>query len=267
MKLTVTPLKENKRTLKLVNELPERVVAIIKTFPQEVAKETLERVKEGAPKGIEGYPDGLRVMSLPKENDWEIAGIFAPQKMLHKLRASDVKRTVLYVIPKIRGGEAVEPATVVLERENPWTMDTIPYEPKRREAEVVSRFVSEREAKAIERDRRKNLESVETELRALGVTVRTKQKVSISRKVSRDVAFEVLRYEFGIPPNPGRAHWRPALRMVIGTDLKHIFKRFEGWVAVPSDRGYKTANDLPFEKASSAKRVRRFQELVSMGLG
>lgn len=253
--------------MKLIDQLPERVEAIIKTFPQRVAFDVLKLVQSAAPRDIEGYPDMLRVRDLPSRQGWELTAILPPGWAgSQRLRSVDVKRTVLYVRPKVKGGVVVEPATVVLERNNPWTMDTLPYEPSRFEASMLSRRVTEREARQIESVRRQDLPAIRAELKGLGVQLRPPAKVLLSRRVTRDIAFEVLRYEFGIAPIPGRAHWKPAIRMVPNTITKRTLKSLESWLSKPSDMGYQSAEDLPYEKGSVVKRLRRFQDLVAAGV-
>jgi hypothetical protein len=268
MKLGVRLAPNTKPVLKLVHQWPERIEAIIKTFPQMVAQDTLVQIQGRAPKGIEGYPEMLRVLDIPAMAGWELTAILPPGwAFSQRLRQVDVKRTVLYVRPKVVGGEVVDEGAVVLERLNPWTLDTLPYEPSRKAASIISRRVTEREARPIEFEKRRELPRVKEELRALGITLRPKGKVTLSRRVTRDLAFEVLRHEFGIPPVPGRAHWKPAIRMVPTTITKRQMKELFKWFAYPSNEQYKSASDLPYEKRSVIKRIQRFQDLVGMGGG
>jgi len=266
MKIDVRLTPQGKRTLKHVEQLPERIEAIVKTFPQLVAFDVLKLIQSTAPNDIEGYPKMLRVKDIPDIQGWQITAILPPGwAASQRLRSVDVKRTVLYVKPKVKGGEVVEPATVVLERHNPWTMDTLPYEPSRFEASMTSRRVEEKEARKIETWRRQDLPMVRKELQELGVALRPPAKVLLSRRVTRDIAFEVLRREFGVPPVQGRAHWRPAIRMVPNIMARRSLKSLEDWLSKTSDLTYRSANDLPIEKASALKRLSRFQELVSAG--
>jgi hypothetical protein len=263
MKLTVKQDPRNKKTLKLVGELPERAQAIIKTLPQMVAHDVLEMIQSMAPRGIDGYPKMLRVRDLPSVQGWELTGILPPGwAASHRLRSEDVKRTVLYIKPKTRRGEVVEQAAVVLSRHNPWTMDTLPWEPDRTEASIMSRRVKEKEARQIESWRRSELPAVRNELLSLGVTLRPVAKVLLSRRVTRDIAFEVLRYEFGVPPVQGRAHWKPAIRAARVSVVKRVMKRLAPWLNNPSNMRFESAKDLQYEKASVLKRVQRFQDLV-----
>ena len=266
MRISVKPSPKNKRTMKLIDTLPERVEAIVKTFPQLVAQDVLEILLSTAPTDIEGYPKMLKVRDLPSIQGWELTAILPPGwAHSQRLRTVDVKRTVLYIKPKTRGGVVVEPATVVLQRSNPWTMDTLPYEPDRFEAGITSRRVTEKEARKIESMRRAELQKIRVELKGLGVELRPPAKVLLSRRVTRDIVFEVLRHEFGIAPVQGRAHWRPAIKMVKGTITKKALKKLEDWIYKPNDLRYMSAEDLPYEKGSVAKRIKRFQDLVASG--
>jgi len=141
-------------------------------------------------------------------------------------------------------------------------MDTLPYEPNRREASILSRRVTEREAQPIESARRRELDDVKAELRDLGVQMRPKGKVLLSRRVSRDIAFEILRREFGYPPTPGVAHWRPAIHMLPKLSERE-FKQLFGWFANPGDSQYTSVGALEVEKPSVMKRVQKFQDLVA----
>ena len=267
MKITVRPNPRNNRTMKLVNQLGDRVEAIIQALPQRVAEQVLYRIQSGAPKDIDGYPDMLRVRDIPTQDGWQLTAIIPPGWVFsQRLRQIDAKRTVLYVRPKVVGGVVVDEGAVVLERWNPWTMDTLPYEPDRRSASIMSRRITEREARPIESEKRRILPDVRNELKSLGVTLRPKGKVTLSRRVTRDLTFEILRYEFGIPPVTGRAHWKPAIRQV-PMIAKNELKALEDWFSKPSNETYRAGSNLPFEKASVIKRVQRFQELVGSAGG
>lgn len=263
MEITVRLDPKTKRVLKLVGQWEDRINAIIKVFPQAVATETLKSIVAGAPNDLEGYPDMLRVRDIPSVGGWEMSAIMPPGwAFSQRLRQIDAKRTVLYVRPKVVGGQVVDEGAVVLERLNPWTMDTLPYEPDRRGASILSRRVTEREARIIEFEKKRSMHEVQVELRGLGIALRPKGKVTLSRRVTRDLAYEVMRYEFGIPPVTGRAHWKPAIRQVPVVARKE-FKKFFKWFSFPSDQTYKSARDLPYEKASAIRRIQKFQNLIA----
>jgi len=260
---TVEAFPKNKEVIRLMEQWEERIKAIVKAMPQMVAADFLQMVSRKAPTDIKGYPDMLERKSIAGFKDWEIVGVIPPGwAFSQRLQSIDVSRTVLYVRPRMVGGEVVSEAAVVLARANPWTMDTMPYEPDRREASILSRRVTEREVQPIESARRRELPKITDELRNLGVQMRPKGKVLLSRRVSRDIAFEIVRREFGYPPMAGVAHWRPSIHMLPKMSEK-VFKELFGWFANPSDTKYTGVSDLQMEKASVIKRVQDFQDLVS----
>jgi hypothetical protein len=263
--ITITEMKSNKEVYALLDEWEERTQAVVAALPRMVAEDVLNEIKKDAPKDITGYPDMLQVVSIPKARDWAIFGIVPEGSAgTQRLEAVDVQRTVLYVRPKIIRGIA-SPAAVVLERKNPWTMDTLPYEPKLREASLISRRVTEHEVKAIENQRNKEREAVEVELRELGVQLRSKGKVLVERRVTRDLAWEVLRHEFGIPPVRGKAHWRPAVAKWKQFAEARLKKDLLPWVADPENSDWRRGDTVPDGKASAIDDLQRFEEIVMTG--
>lgn len=260
--------KKNADWQRLFGQWNERVQAVIQEFPVRVAEDVLAQILQLAPQGrIKGYPDMLKIKQLPDKDGWKIIGILPPGwAFAQRLRSVDVQRTVLYIRPEVRGGEAVSEAAVILSRQNPWTMDTLPYEPSRQEASILSRRVSEREARKIEEERRRDRRAVVIELKDAGYgdQLRPEGKVLLSRKVSRDLAFEVLRAEFGngTDGHP-KAHWRPPLSKVTGVITRKHFKDLIDWLAVPDDSRYLRAKEPDPERGSVLKSIQRFQDLVA----
>ena len=254
---------QNRRIFRMViKELTPRVEAIISHMPEEVAKQVLADVEAGAPDGIAGYPGMLQLRRLTLPGIDSTVGIIVPgYAHSQRLRSVDVKRTVLYVRPRIIRGEA-NPAAVVLARKNPWTMETLPYEPHRSEASILSRRVTETEARKIEVMRRSERPGVDRELRELGVRPMRVHPVLIQRRVSRDIAFEVLRYEFGVNVR-AQSHWRPAIRAARSRFVTQSMKRMIRWLATPSERRWKRSVLAKPGKASEAKRIQVFQRHVS----
>jgi hypothetical protein len=240
-----------------------RIDGLVENLPAQLAEALLEQVTHKAPKGmIKGYPDYLAVRKIASDVEgFTVFGVLPPGwAFAQRLRSVDVQRTVLYVRPRVVRGES-DPAAVVLARLNPWTMDTLPYEPHRREASILARQVSEREAKKIEQQRARDRTEVVRELKDLGKPIRPKAKVLLTRRVSRDLFFEVCRSEFGIE-TASKPHWRPAtqaltkviLRKKVADVLKDLFDPDSG--AMMQVKGFKDA------KPGVVKRVQRFQDMM-----
>lgn len=246
----------------LVNELPERVEGIIHHFPEQIAKMMLQDLVGKAPKDIPGYPKMLQLRRLDLPVADSTVGLIVPgYEHSYRLRPSDVMNTVLYVRSKVRAGAAPDPAVVILSNHNPWTMGTLPFEPHRRQASLMSRRVTRREVLKIEKKRMAEREGIDKELEDLGIKPSRFHPTLLSRRVSRDIAFEVLRREFGIEVKP-HAHWRPALGAAKKKYPRRVMKMMIRWLAVPSESRWKRRSAMKVEKATAAKRVRDFQQFI-----
>jgi len=151
-----------------------------------------------------------------------------------------------------------------LARSNPWTMGTLPYEPSKQEASVRSRRVDEKDVQAVEKKREADKDAIIQELRSLGVPIRATGKVLLERRVSRDIAFEVLRREKGIGM-PGKAHWRPAVRAIYTQHFKRAMEEFGLWMADPDNEEWQKNRNLPIEAESVIEQVQEFQDRIVPG--
>lgn len=240
-------------------------MAVIVALPRMVAMDVRSEIVADAPSDIAGYPDMLEVVSISSDKDWSIFGIL-PQGSFgtQRLSSSDANRTILYVYPKMVRGVS-SPAAVVLERSNPWTMETLPYEPKLTEARIVSRRVTEREATSVERERKKHKAETERELRDLGVQLRSKGMILMKSRVTRDLGWEILRREFGVPPMHGKAHWRPAVSKWKKFAEDRLKKDLIEWVTRPENNDWRRGDKLPDGKASAIDELQRFEEIIMTG--
>lgn len=263
MRLNIREMRGNKHVWKLLEQWPERIEAITTAMPQIVARQILAEIQATAPTGIAKYPDMLGVYELPREKGWAQAAVAPPPSVFYqRIPASEYVRTILYVEPKVVAGVSDESA-VVLSRENPWTANTLPFEPSQEIARVVTRQVKTLEVERREMELKKALPKVKAELKELGVAIRQKSQ-PIKRKVIRDYAFEIIRREFSIPPVTGKAHWRPALRKISTEFAPRAFDELYEWFADPANREWKSsAGSAPPMKGSVAKRIARFQEMVT----
>ena len=143
-------------------------------------------------------------------------------------------------------------------------MTTLPYEPGRAEASIRSRRVSTRETQKIEAQRKADLSQVKAELKEAGVKETRPHPTLIQRRVSRDIAFEVLRKEFGINAKH-QAHWRPAIRAARRKYVAQALRKLVRWLTVPSERRWKTEVVTKQEKPSTVKRIQGFQDHIAAG--
>lgn len=258
----------NRMAYDLVRELPFRVRAIMRHFPSEIAEMCLEDVKSRAPKHIAGYASSLEVQQFNLPGISAASGIIASSKAYgHKVSENDPDTSVIYIEPKKVKGEFDAGATV-LARYNPWTLDELPYEPDKKVANVLIRQVSEGEIRYTRLRLRSVSRQISDDLAEIGIRSQSGIRRMVGRKVTRDLTFEVLRAEFGIGPHHD-AHWRPALRRVVTVHAPKTMDRMYRWLAVFSEKRWLRPVKGKVGKASTVRKVQRFQDIVysSKGLG
>jgi hypothetical protein len=255
----------NKKVLKLVEELPDRVMAIIVHFPDLIAQLVYEDIRKSAPKGIPKYPKMLKLRQIDVPGVDSTVGIIVPgYEHSYRLRTTDAKDTVLYIKPRVYKERGLDPGAVALAKRNPWTMTTLPYEPHRTHASITSRRVSPREAAKIEVLRKRDLPQVKLELKEGGVEAKRPHPTLVQRRVSRDIAFEVLRREFGINAKH-QSHWRPGIRAARRSYVAKTLRKLVRWLTVPADLQWKRDLVTQREKASTVKRIQGFQDHIAAG--
>lgn len=261
--LEVEGMPRNRAAWKLAGSLEERIAAIIEHFPVDLSWEMLAYLDAMAPKDMDDYPAILQVRRFKMEKLGEVAGVVAPGSAHgQKLSRADVPRTVLYVRPRVVSGRAVDPAAVVLSQYNPWTMGTLPYEPSKMEASIMSRRVRQAEVAEIERRRTLDRALVDRQVRDLGKIPVRADPVLLQRRVIRDLAFEILRREYGLGDAAHVAHWRPAVRLARGPLVKRVLKTYLRWLSVPSEQRWRRKPMGKFGNPNEVKRFAGFQKYV-----
>ena len=242
----VKPTKEHLRTLRLLKQLPDRFRAIGAILAYEAAR----RVKDDVVKYAHGtsmeqtYTEALglaEVGGVSRSEGFVYAIRVRPRaRRVHKV---DARRSILYV--RLKKHRLVPPKedVLILARHSPWTQETLPFVPDRSDAVLISRKVTDREAKAVEAQRKAELPAVRKKLEKQGVrqvhkTARLKLPKNI--RAVPDVAFDGVRLEFGFGGLPPKPHWRPALKKLRSGGLREIVKqqqiedivsdlRYTGW--------------------------------------
>jgi len=261
LRIVVRQKPDNDRAIKFLENFSRRVPNAMRGFVEHVADDVLGDVQAFAPPNeIDGYPEMLGLYSMPTTGSAVAVGILPPPWAFSQtLRAADATKMVLWVKPKLRAGEAVSEAAVILERRNPWKMDTMPYVPKKNEAEIISQRLTAREALDIGVQRAADVAETAQELQDAGFRIRPVGEVELGRRVTRDVMREVARLEFGYD-RQGAAHWRPALRGVPGIVRRRGNAMF-AWLT-SDDSVYDSGVDIEPGRASSLRFVQRFQAMV-----
>lgn len=265
LELTVKQKPYNRRVELLVDELDDRIKAIVEWFPYLVAEAAFEDVKSKAPTDVPGYPNLLQLRQVELRGVDSAFAIMAPgYAHSQRLKNEDAAVTLLFIRAKFvlgpEGKKVPSALGKLLAKHSPWTMGTLPFEPPARLASIRAVRATEGEVRRIEERRRKELPAITAELRDQGIKIREGTE-RFSRRVTRDLAFEVLRREFGIRATH-RAHWRPAIRAAATTHADQALKELVRWFAVPSERRWKKNLVAKKEQPGVARRIKRFQSAI-----
>jgi hypothetical protein len=156
------------------------------------------------------------------------------------LTEEQVQRTLLFVVPR----PGARPFVEVLAKYSPWPPDWLPIRPDPQDATIVAREARLDEVAYFVAERRREADLIEASLRAMGVS---NARVAppgqgVGAEVHQDVAWAVLRAEFGLGGGEGRAHWRPALE-ALGKAIPRLLRVYVRYV----ETGRWVGHSLPAE--------------------
>jgi hypothetical protein len=267
--------RRGQRTARLLPQWLKRTERFQRYLPYLAAKYVRNELLERIPKTEEwsAYRASLDIAKVTGTPRDLFAYTLRSNMRDRRVRQVDAPKTVLYVRSKNRL-RRVKPEIEILEKYSPWTLQTIPFMPKRGDALVITRRVSKREIVAIEKKRLKDRPKWRRELDREGHReVKKDNKLKFPQKAHGmpDVAFEVLRLEFGLGGVKGKPHWRPSIRQLKTTGFKSMLRRdrslkrvftdptFRGWKRWPPKTRNKVRigearNYLPFQKKLGIRR-------------
>lgn len=222
LKFTVTGGPNTSEMQKLMRSWKGRSRALRRFVAFSMAKQAYESLQDKIPKGEawNAYRTSLQIAEVPGLKN---ADSFLIRANPRSRTVSDIDApiTLLYIRsrPRLR---RIPPKVKILEKYNPWTLQTLPFTPSRMDAVVVSRKVTKREHDQVQRARIKDQMRWRKDLTGVGVRVPVvrpdKQK---SAKTIPDVAHEAFRLEFGIGVK-SEAHWRPSVQHVMRQGIRDL---------------------------------------------
>jgi hypothetical protein len=228
--LQITPDKGNKDVLRMLEiNWKKRFEKLKSQVVYRAAASSLEAIKRKVPATADNkqYLDSLevvRITGLPPESvGYAIRG--KPKKTRGGALALD--GTILYVQAR-RSLKRLLPEVAVLIRHSPWTLESIPFVPKKSDATLIYRKVSARTVEKVAKSRKKDRRVWQQALSRK----RIKPKASKSRwnagnsnlKAISDPAFTALNMEFGYGGVKARPHWRIAASDLKRKELRNMMK-------------------------------------------
>ena len=208
-------------------------------------------VKRLGPKlvgGVKNYTDKLQVAVVSGGGDYTVAIVLPEIK--RELTEEDNEDTVVI----FKTSHLSPRPAIVLQKYQPWPVALLPFQPSGRGVTVISRQVSRSEVAKLSARILSKSASIESELRRAGVRGAKveKGKRAAGTEVQDDLAFSVLRREFGLADS-SKPHWRPAIKEVQG-QLRSLSEKFVNYVMT----GKESVFSLPPHVSVSTAEVTTF---------
>jgi len=227
---------------KLMKSWPKRADAVLGYVAYLAADAALDQVKRKIPNSAE-WKKYRNSLTLARVSGLPAYCVYAAVKS-GKGKKVDPKEEILFIKPT-RRSKRIPKRVKILQEFSPWTWETLPFMPSKRNAVIVTRRVRKKESDKIGEDRNADERSWRGKLLKAGIraTKADRKKIKIPRKakVITDVAFEALRLEFGLGGMKPKAHWRPAIMRLKSLMLKRIMsnKKVKAAMMDPSFTGWK----------------------------
>lgn len=221
------PHKLTAKTFKGIGQLAKRFKVLRDLAPWYAAEIVREAVAAKVPVTPEWRPyrEGFETVRIGGPRKPTFAVVVSGNKS-SQIKKIDAPVTLIHV-RALRRMVRPAPSIQILERYSPWTMDTLPFMPTKREATVTSKRTTKQVALRVSKQRKQDRIFWAKDLEKAGrkethkkdrpkTTPRTAKPVS-------DLQGHALRLEFGLGIK-AVPHWRPALLPFI-RDRNEIFRR------------------------------------------
>lgn len=200
-------------------EYKDRTRAVMRYVTEASARTMLTETTSRVPSGptYNSYKKSLKLVQIADQNP-----VFAVYGDSPEATVVDKSRDIL-IFRERNTGRRRDKGLEVLLRYQPWTADTLPYQPPSNQVEMRTRRVSEREVELV----RKNIEAKRRDWTEDFARARVKVSSGnavTDQKASSDLAYTALRLEYGLGGSRAVAHWRPAL-VAVKTQVERMFRR------------------------------------------
>ncbi len=254
-------LPENKKTEQFFKEIPERTIAFKKAVGYYATLHLLEEIKKNIKPSNEtkDYIDSLQQVLISQSDTKEFLFAVTINKKARKVKKLDVNKSIIEIKAIRRMGKA-DPKAATLEKFNPWTLDTIPFLPDKKSANIITTKSSSSYVNKVSKLRNKDKPTWKKELIRIGVPEKTfSNKLEISPNSSKaipNVALEGLRMEFGLDGNESSSHWKRALSELASSGLMSIMqdKKLD---RILNDATYSEWKNIPNAKSRITMREAR----------
>lgn len=233
MRFLFQPDGGNARFMRLLRELPKRAEVLPAVLPYLAAKYTYNKIKSQLPQGsqFKAYRAGLELVRVRGGSGFSYSIRIDPKNRFVKT----VKPHQVLVNVRIKESRTmvVSEEIRILTKYNPWTLDSLPFMPDRRQAQLVTQKARPSEVAKVTQERNSQKGQWQVELARFGIkpTPRAKKIVYSKRmETMPDIVIRALQMEFGLGREQKTAIWRTAISTLKSGGLRAIVKQKKYWV-------------------------------------
>jgi hypothetical protein len=234
MRFSVRPDAGNAAFLRLMKEMPERAKAVVGMLPYLAAQFTYKHLLTKIPRTSEfkGYRRGLEIARIRGTSTVVGYSVRIDPKNRF-VKTVDPNQVVVNVKIKETRMMPVDPEIRVLIKYNPWTMETLPFIPDKRQAQVVSKKATRKEV--IEAAKRVNAKRSQwqMELTRYGIKpVARSNRITFSKATQNlpNLILRALQTEFGLGKDRPKPIWHYALGQLKTSGIHSLVKQKKYWV-------------------------------------
>lgn len=217
-------------TFKYLKQLDKRMKAFKRMYTWAMTKDLYDLVVSKIPSG-KRYGKLLKSLKIGElqGGDVPIFAVYIDNKA-KGIKKIDGSRTVVYVRDR-KIPTRIKPEIKLLIDKGPWTVDTIPFWPSKKDAVVIQRKVDKRTVEKIEKLQEKQKGDIRESLIKLGqknvdMAVKSKAMGMAKAKAVPDVVYEMMSLEFGGGSQKPLALWRSS-QAQLKTKSRTILSRYK----------------------------------------
>lgn len=218
---------ESRSAMRFVDRMPKKIDRIKRAIVYAAAKQVHDRILKRIPDKPEfrDMRSGIRLNEIGTKESEPAYSVNIPSRG-RRIRTIDQPRTVVYVRAIRSRMTRTDPRIQYLEDHGPWTSDTIPFWPSDKQAVIVQRKVSKREADQIATKQKKAASKVRRELGDIGARIgkEVPSKQPGRAKAIPDVAYAVNQLEFGGGQGKRVPAWKLSLLELLRINPEKLLK-------------------------------------------
>lgn len=271
--ITVKPLAGAEGRLELIRDWPERMEHVQPMIPYLAAEYVHKYIRAKLPRGSDyrAYRQGLEVAKIRGLGEGEYGyalQINMKSPLVRKIRPNQV---LLYVHAKKRSTRT-DPTVAVLEKYNPWTVDSLPFTPNPKVGFVKTKKVRAPVVVKTTQARMKQKSAWSRELAHVGHRdVHKDRRLKIPKKVQflPAIALEAMKMEFGLGGSKSQPLWRMGVRHALQGGIRAVLRNPKYLVFPLTRPSYKLWKKWPprtknFIPATQAKKYTGFQKKLGL---